>query len=65
MWMKRCGTGNRSRCMAALKSDLFRRGIWRFDTDTALANTTAQRYYERNCFKREGITRSYYTGEGC
>ena len=52
-------------CMAALKSDLFGRGIRRFDTDTVLANTTAQRFYERNRFKREGITRSYYAGEGC
>ncbi len=59
------GQGIGSMCMAALKSDLFRRGIRRFDTDTALSNTTAQRYYERNRFKREGITRSYYIGEGC
>ena len=59
------GQGIGSRCMAALKSDLFGRGIKRFDTDTALANITAQRYYERNRFKREGITRSYYAGEGC
>lgn len=59
------GQGIGSMCMAALKSDLFRRGIRRFDTDTALANTTAQRYYERNRFTREGLTRSYYTREGC
>lgn len=59
------GQGIGSMCMAALKSDLFGRGIRRFDTDTALANITAQRYYERNRFKREGITRSYYAGEGC
>ena len=59
------GQGIGSRCMAALKSDLLSHGIRRFDTDTALANATAQRYYERNCFKREGITRSYYTEEGC
>ena len=59
------GRGIGSRGMAALKSDLFRRGIRRFDTDTALANAAAQRYYERNCFKREGITRSYYTEERC
>ncbi len=59
------GQGIGSRCMAALKSDLFGRRIRRFDTDTALANITAQRYYERNRFKREGITRSYYAGEGC
>ena len=59
------GQGIGSMCMAALKSDLFRRGIRRFDTDTALANTTAQRYYERNRFTREGLTRSYYTRERC
>lgn len=59
------GQGIGSMCMAVLKSDLFRRGIRRFDTDTALANTTAQRYYERNRFTREGLTRSYYTREGC
>ena len=59
------GKGIGSRCMAALKSDLFGRGIRRFDTDKALANITAQRYYERNRFKREDVTRSYYAGEGC
>lgn len=59
------GQGIGSMCMAALKSDLFRHGIRRFDTDTALANITAQRYYERNRFVREGITRSYYAGEEC
>lgn len=59
------GQGIGSMCMAALKSDLFRCGIRRFDTDTALSNTTAQCYYERKRFKQEGITRSYYAGEGC
>ena len=39
---------------------LFHRGLVRLDTDTALSNAAAQRYYERNRFTREGLTRSYY-----
>lgn len=47
-------------CMNALKAWLWDRGITRLDTDTALSNLQAQRYYEKNAFAREGITRSYY-----
>ena len=35
--------------------------ITRFDTDTAFDNTVARRYYEKNDFIREGVTRSYFT----
>ncbi len=54
------GKGIGSRCMAALKHWLYRQGIRRFDTDTALQNAVAQHFYEKNHFTREGITRSYY-----
>lgn len=54
------GRGIGSRCMDALKEWLYRKGIVRFDTDTALSNTVAQYFYEKNGFTREGITRSYY-----
>lgn len=49
-----------SACMAALKAQLYRQGITRLDTDTALDNLRAQRYYEKNSFTREGITRSFH-----
>lgn len=49
-----------SKCMDALKTYLFSKGITRFDTDTALINKTAQHFYEKNGFVNEGITRSYY-----
>ena len=39
---------------------LAERGYVRLDTDTALLNEIAQKYYEKNGFKRQGITRSYY-----
>ena len=39
---------------------LYDKGITRLDTDTALDNHRAQRYYEKNGFVREGITRSYF-----
>ena len=55
------GKGVGSRCMTALKNELLHRGVSRFDTDTAAANLTARRFYERNCFTREGLTRSYHT----
>lgn len=55
------GKGIGTKCMDALKSFLYAKGITRFDTDTALDNSVAQRYYEKNGFLREGITRSYYT----
>lgn len=56
-----CGKGIGSECMSALKKELFHKGIRRLDTDTALTNTVAQHYYEKNHFTREGITRSYHT----
>ncbi|MBE6733781.1 MAG: GNAT family N-acetyltransferase [Ruminococcaceae bacterium] len=46
--------------MNALKNFLYKKGITRFDTDTALNNKVAQHYYEKNCFTREGITKSYF-----
>lgn len=46
--------------MNALKHFLYEKGVKRFDTDTAMNNTVAQHYYEKNNFVREGITRSYY-----
>ena len=54
------GQGIGSQCMAALQHWLYLQGIRRFDTDTALQNTVAQHFYEKNHFTREGITRSYY-----
>lgn len=49
-----------SACMDTLKAQLYRQGITRLDTDTALDNLRAQRYYEKNRFTREGITRSFH-----
>ncbi len=54
------GKGIGTKCMEALKSFLFEKGVVRFDTDTALDNKVAQHYYEKNCFLREGITKSYF-----
>lgn len=54
------GKGIGSACMAALKTDLFSRGITRLDTDTARTNTAAQHYYAKNGFVDKGLTRSYY-----
>lgn len=54
------GRGIGTKCMTALKHWLCGSGITRLDTDTALSNTVAQHYYEKNSFTREGITRSYY-----
>lgn len=54
------GKGIGTKCMSALKSFLYKKGVIRFDTDTALDNTVAQHYYEKNDFTYEGITRSYY-----
>ena len=54
------GKGIGTKCMNALKAYLFNKGINRFDTDTALDNTVAQHYYDKNNFNCEGITRSYY-----
>lgn len=47
--------------MQTLFSELYRMGIRRFDTDTAINNVIAQHYYEKNGFSNAGITRSYYT----
>lgn len=55
------GAGIGTRCMAALKAYLRKRGIDRLDTDTALENVAAQHFYEKNGFARKGISRSYYT----
>ena len=54
------GKGIGTKCMHALKSWLYHNGITRLDTDTALSNSIAQHYYEKNDFVRKGITRSYY-----
>lgn len=54
------GSGIGTKCMNTIKHWLYQKGITRFDTDTARANTVAQHYYEKNGFTREGITRSYY-----
>lgn len=54
------GKGIGTKCMSALKSFLYEKGVRRFDTDTALDNTVAQHYYEKTGFTREGITRSFY-----
>lgn len=52
--------GMGSKCMNRLKHALVQRGFYKLDTDTAVDNLIAQRYYEKNGFSREGITRSYY-----
>lgn len=49
-----------SRCIQSLMYHLAERGYVRLDTDTALLNEIAQKYYEKNGFKRQGLTRSYY-----
>lgn len=54
------GKGIGTKCMSALKSFLYKQGILRFDTDTAIDNEVAKHYYEKTNFKKEGITRSYY-----
>lgn len=54
------GKGIGTKCMNSIRSFLYKKGIRRFDTDTALSNDVAQHYYEKNKFIREGITRSYY-----
>ena len=55
------GKGIGTKCMNSIRSFLYKKGIRRFDTDTALSNDVAQHYYEKNSFTKEGITRSYYT----
>lgn len=50
-----------SAMMKSLFAELFAMGIRRFDTDTALNNRIAQKYYEKTGFTNCGITRSYDT----
>lgn len=57
------GRGLGTACMAALRADLYGRGVRRFDTDTALGNAAAQRLYEKTGFVRAGVTRSYVRDE--
>lgn len=47
--------------MGALCAQLKTMGITRLDTDTALSNCTAQKYYEKTGYIHCGITRSYFT----
>lgn len=54
-------SGIGTRVMEQLFAELYTMGIRRFDTDTMLSNTIAQNFYEKTCFKNEGITRSYHT----
>lgn len=54
------GKGIGRKCMNALKQWLWKKGITRLDTDTAMSNLVAQHYYEKNNYVREGVTRSYY-----
>ena len=58
---KRQHAGFGTAVMKQLCHELYRMGIRRFDTDTALSNTAAQGYYEKAGFVNAGITRSYYT----
>lgn len=54
-----CGQGVGTKCMAALKADLYKQSAVRLDTDTAMTNTAAQRFYEKTGFVGQGVTRSY------
>ena len=54
------GKGVGTKCMSALQQWFFLQGYTRLDTDTALSNRTAQHYYEKNGFTREGVTRSFF-----
>lgn len=51
--------GYGTKCMNKLKDYFFDLGITKLDTDTALDNLIAQRYYERNNFINLGKTKSY------
>lgn len=48
-----------SKCMIKLINYLLSLGVKQFDTDTALNNVIAQKYYQKNGFIKLGITRSY------
>lgn len=54
------GKGIGTKCMCSLKKYLYDKGIRKLDTDTALTNTGAQHFYEKNKFTRRGISRSFY-----
>ena len=54
------GQGLGTQCMQALKAFLWEKDFARLDTDTALNNHIAQRYYIKTGFTHAGITRSYY-----
>lgn len=58
---KRQHQGFGTAIMQTLFRELYKMGIRRFDTDTALDNLSAQGYYEKTGFENCGITRSYYT----
>ncbi len=47
-------------CLNLLLDQLAERGIQRLDVDTSTDNRVAQRFYQKNGFHFEGITRSYY-----
>lgn len=51
--------GYGTKCMNKLTNYLFDLGIRKFDTDTALNNENAQKYYQRNGFINLGKTKSY------
>lgn len=54
------GKGIGTKCMNALKQWLWKKGVKKLDTDTAISNLVAQHYYEKNDYVREGVTKSYY-----
>ena len=54
------GKGIGTKCMNALKQWLWKKGVKKLDTDTAISNLVAQHYYEKNDYIREGVTKSYY-----
>lgn len=58
------GKGIGTECMCSLKNFLYGKGIRKLDTDTALTNTAAQCFYEKNGFVRKGISRSFYLESG-
>ena len=51
--------GYGSKCMSKLTNYLLSLGIDKLDTDTAINNEIAQKYYERNGFNNLGKTKSY------
>lgn len=53
------GKGYASSALKTIFSDLYNKGIRRFDTDTADGNVIAQKLYEKTGFTDMGRTRSY------